>query len=557
MPHGAVDRLVRGGGFAAVGAGDVVGQLAPVSFDAATFEIWGPLAAGGVVAVGPAGPVSAGELGGFLAAARVRVLWLTAGLFGQVAAADVSVLGGLAELLAGGDVLPVATCRAILAAVPAVRLVNGYGPTENTTFTATHPVTAADLDVPGGVPIGRPISGTRVYVLDERLEPVPPGVTGELYTCRGRAGAGVSPAAGADRRSGSWRARSGRRGSGCTGPGTWPRWTGDGTLVFAGGWMTRSRCAGSGSSRARSRRCWPAAPAWARRRWRCGRTGPGDQRLTAYVTAAAGPQPDAELLAAAVRAHAAGLLPGYMVPSAVVVLDALPVTANGKVDKAALPAPGLRRAGTGRGPATVGRGAALPAFAQVLGLDRVGAEDDFFALGGHSLLAMRLVSRVRAVLGVELPVRAVFEAPTPGGAGGSGRGGGPGPGAADRPGGGRSGCRCRSPSSGCGSCGSWRGRARSTTSRWRCGCPGTWTLRRCRRRWSMWWIVTRCCGRCSRPAAEPWQQVLDPGELELRLPVAEAAEAEVGALVAACGGEPFDLAAGLPWRARLWRTGPG
>ena len=182
VPHGAVDRLVRGGGFAAVAPGDVVGQLAPVSFDAATFEIWGALAAGGVVAVGPAGPVSARELGGFLGAAQVGVLWLTAGLFAQVAAADVGVLGGLGVLLAGGDVLPAAACRAVLAAFPAIRLVNGYGPTENTTFTATHPVTAADLDAPGGIPIGTPVADTAVFVLDRWLCPVPPGVPGELYT---------------------------------------------------------------------------------------------------------------------------------------------------------------------------------------------------------------------------------------------------------------------------------------------------------------------------------------------------------------------------------------
>src|SRR5205807_8561980 len=168
--------------FAQVESGDVVAQLAPVSFDAATFEIWGALVNGAALAVGPGGALSAIELGEFLAKQRVSVLWLTAGLFGQVAAADVSVFAGLRYLLAGGDVLPLAACRAVLEQVPQVRLVNGYGPTENTTFTATHPVRPADLDGGAGVPVGRPIADTTVYVLDRSLEPVPVGVAGELYT---------------------------------------------------------------------------------------------------------------------------------------------------------------------------------------------------------------------------------------------------------------------------------------------------------------------------------------------------------------------------------------
>jgi acyl carrier protein len=148
---------------------------------------------------------------------------------------------------------------------------------------------------------------------------------------------------------------------------------------------------------------------------------PGDKRLAGYITPADGAAGDGAAgdgaagdgLAASVRQFAAARLPGYMVPAVVVVLPAMPLNANGKVDRRALPAPGRTAAASrSRGPATAQEETLCELFAEVLGLDQIGAEDNFFELGGHSLLATRLVSRVRAVLGVELPVRALFEAPT-------------------------------------------------------------------------------------------------------------------------------------------------
>jgi amino acid adenylation domain-containing protein len=410
VPHRAVLRLVRDTDYARFGADETWLQLAPVAFDASTLELWGALLNGGRVAIYPAELPTPDALGAFIARHGVTAAWLTAGLFHQMVDANLPALGGLRQLLAGGDVLSVPHVRRVMEAHPGLRLVNGYGPTENTTFSCCHRIHAEDAER-ASIPIGRPIAGTTAYVLDAHLNPVPVDVPGELYVggeglARGYLNA---PALTASRYvphpfSATPGARLYRTGDRL-------RWRPDGTLEFLGRIDQQVKIRGYRIEPGEVEAVLQRDPSVAGCVVQVREDVPGERRLVAYVVPAPGAVDD---LPERVRARLRAELPAYMLPSAVVALDALPLTPNGKVDRRALPAPAPRRDGGApqAEPRTEVERALAAVWAEVLRADRVYLGDNFFELGGHSLLATQVVTRVRDALGVELPLAAVFEAPT-------------------------------------------------------------------------------------------------------------------------------------------------
>ncbi len=430
VTHKNVVRLVRDTDYIRFGPDEVFLLFAPIAFDASTLEIWGPLLNGGRLALAPSGPLSPAAIKRTLARFDVTTLWLTAGLFHPMADYGFKGLPALSQLLAGGDALAPEPVRQAVADLAPGRLIDGYGPTEGTTFTCCFGV-GDPSEVPDPMPIGRPISNARVYVLDVDLEPVAAGAWGELFA------GGVGIARGYLARPDLTAERfvpdpfvdpAGPEGVGCRlyRTGDVVRWNPDGVLEFSGRRDGQVKIRGFrvelGEVEAALRADARVREAVALVR----EDRPGDRRLAAYVvlrtddslnldrfhhlgvSGRAG-QSDDET-ARDILARLAARLPEPFVPGALVLLDALPVTANGKVDRRALPSPDVQVATAHVAPESDLEVQIAAVAAEVLGVAEVGMRDNFFDLGGHSLLATRFVAELEARAGVAIPLQEVFDA---------------------------------------------------------------------------------------------------------------------------------------------------
>ncbi len=388
------------------GAHERVLLHSPHAFDASTYELWSPLLSGRRVVVAPPGAIGPRTIARVIAEHGVTAMWLTAGLFDLVAEEDAGCLAGLREVLAGGDAVSPATVARVRAAHPGLTVVNGYGPTETTTFATLHAVAPDDPAPAGRVPIGTPVDNTRAYVLDDLLRPVPFGVPGELYV----AGAGLARGYAGRPAATSERFVPDPFGP----PGTRMYRTGDvvrrrsgGVLEFMGRADDQVKLRGFRVEPGEVEAVLAGHPAVARVAVVVRGDGAAGKRLVAYVV------PREDIGTAELRAHVSAALPDYLVPSAFVLLDALPLAATGKVDRAALPAPEEETGAAYVAPEGETERVLCGIFAEVLGVDEIGAEDDFFVRGGHSLLATRVVSRIASTLGAEVPLRKLFENSTP------------------------------------------------------------------------------------------------------------------------------------------------
>lgn len=404
VPHRAVTRLVTDQEFASMTAAETWLLHSALSFDASTLELWAPLLHGGRLVILPGEIPALDEISTAITSQHVSSLWLSAGVFRLMVDERLEALGGLHQILTGGDIVPVEAVRRVLERFPKLRVVNGYGPTENTTFTCCQVIQPADLRR-RSIPIGRPLRGTSVWVLDEQRRPVPTGVPGELCT----GGLGLAreycnqPEATQERFIQHPQfGRLYRTGDRC-------RVLADGRIEFLGRMDDQVKVRGFRVEPAEIECALAQHPAVRAAAVVAREHVPGERRLVAYVAAKAG-VPVGEL-----RRFLKGRLPGYMVPAAFVMLDALPMTTGGKVDRRALPAPKRmeRDVETALAPARTPLEEVLAGiWADVLKVDVVGVHDDFFLSGGHSLLALQLIHQINAAFRLELPVRLLFTKPT-------------------------------------------------------------------------------------------------------------------------------------------------
>lgn len=412
IPHKAVSRLVINTHYVEFQTTDAIAQVSSCSFDAATFEIWGALLHGARLVIIPKDVLlSPPEFAAQLSQHAVTILFLTTALFNQLVNDVPTAFAGVRYLLFGGEAADPQRVRQILSQQPPQHLLNVYGPTENTTFSTWYEVQTVSENA-NTIPIGRPIANTQLYVLDRALQPVPIGVPGELYL--GGAGLArgylnrpeltaerfIDPPAGIGEAS-ICLYKTGDR----------VRYLPDGNLEFLGRVDQQVKIRGFRIEPGEIEAVLEQHPAVRDAVVEVRATQTGEKQLVAYAVPHAGQA----ITLSDLRRFLKQTLPDYMMPSTIVLLETLPLTANGKVDRRALPDPALTPAETeteATAPADNLELQLLMLWEEILGVQPIRVDDNFFNLGGHSLMALRLFTAIEAQFGRSLPITALFQAPT-------------------------------------------------------------------------------------------------------------------------------------------------
>ena len=402
VPHRAILRLVAENDFLNISAEDVFLMAAPMSFDASTFEIHGSLLNGGSLVI-PSPRPGLAELEESIRKYGVTTMWLTSGFFEVILDEKPEMLRGLKNLLAGGDVLSPHHVAKALELLPGTRLVNGYGPTENTTFTTCHTIRPEDLEA-GSIPIGRPIRGTSVFILDEEGRPVPTGVPGTLYT----GGDGLALGYVGDHVLTAERftehpvfGRLYNTGDRC-------RWNAEGNVIFIGRSDHQVKLRGFRIEPGEIEARLGGYPGASRCKVAVRGEGAGAKRLLAWVCAEQGFDP------ATASAWLGERLPKFMVPDRIIPVAEMPLTGNGKVAVARLPeaVPEVGSAMVAQQPTGETELRLAEIWTGLLSLQSIGRDDDFFETGGNSLAGLRMFARIQKEFGAALPLATLLKART-------------------------------------------------------------------------------------------------------------------------------------------------
>ncbi len=406
--HRGVNRLLFGVNYVQLDATQTFLQLAPICFDASTFEIWGALLHGGKCVLFCESIPTSINLRAQIQKHGITTLWLTAALFNSIIDDDPQALSGVKQLLIGGEALSVTHVQKALEVLSCTQIINGYGPTESTTFTCCYPIPRQLETTIGSIPIGRPIANTQIYILDEYLQPVPVGVPGELYI--GGAGLARGYLNRPDLTNEKFISNPfSNKPDRLYKTGDIARYLPDGNIEYLGRIDYQVKIRGFrielGEIEAVLSQHGDVQVSCVIAR----EDTPGEKQLVAYVV----PQKNVTLTTSELRQFLANKLPRYMIPNAFVMLESLPITQNGKIDRRALKAPShtsdLDKFVEPRNQLEL---QLVQFWSKILKVDKVGVQDNFFDLGGHSLLASYLIAQIKQQFGKDIPLTTIFQNPT-------------------------------------------------------------------------------------------------------------------------------------------------